>query len=107
MSRGSGRSWLPPGLIALRESNFVLYVVGQFTSQLGSWIELTAVSWIIYEMTDSPFLLGLVGLFRATPTILLGLYGGTLADRLPRRLVLMCTESTMLVLSLTLGILAF
>ena len=106
MSRRPARSWLPPGLIALRERNFVLYTVGQFTSQLGSWIELTAVSWIIYEMTNSPFLLGLVGLFRATPTILLALYGGAIADRLPRRLVLMCTELTMLVLSLMLGILA-
>jgi MFS family permease len=106
IDRRRPRRRLPPGLIALRERNFVLYVVGQFTSQLGSWIELTAVSWIVYEMTNSPFLLGLVGLFRATPTILLALYGGAMADRLPRRLVLMCTESTMLVLSLTLGLLA-
>jgi MFS family permease len=106
MSRRPARFRLPAGLIALRERNFVLYVIGQFTSQLGSWIELTAVSWIVYEMTNSPFLLGLVGLFRATPTILLALYGGAMADRLPRRVVLMCTESTMLVLSLTLGILA-
>jgi len=98
---------LPPGLIALRERNFVLYVVGQFTSQLGSWVELTAVSWIVYEMTNSPLLLGLVGLFRATPTILLALFGGAIADRLPRRLLLMCTESTMLVLSLVMGMLAF
>jgi MFS family permease len=106
MERRRPVSWLPPGLIALRERNFVLYVVGQFTSQLGSWIELTAVSWIVYEMTNSPLLLGLVGLFRATPTILLALFGGAIADRLPRRLLLMCTESTMLVLSLTLGILS-
>ena len=62
MAKRPARSWLPHGLIALRERNFVLYVVGQFTSQIGSWIELTAVSWIIYEMTNSPFLLGLVGL---------------------------------------------
>jgi len=106
MHKRAPRRWLPAGLIALRERNFVLYVVGQFTSQLGSWIELTAVSWIVYEMTNSPFLLGLVGLFRATPTILLALFGGAIADRLPRRLLLMCTESTMLVLSLTLGILS-
>jgi hypothetical protein len=106
MSKRPARFRLPAGLIALRERNFVLYVIGQFTSQLGSWIELTAVSWIVYEMTNSPFLLGLVGLFRATPTILLALYGGAMADRLPRRVVLMCTESTMLMLSLTLGILA-
>jgi MFS family permease len=106
MSKRPARLRLPHGLIALRERNFVLYVVGQFTSQLGSWIELTAVSWIVYEMTNSPLLLGLVGLFRATPTILLALYGGAMADRLPRRFVLMWTQSIMLVLSLALGILA-
>jgi MFS family permease len=106
MSKPSARGRLPAGLIALRERNFVLYVFGQFTSQLGSWIELTAVSWIVYEMTNSPFLLGLVGLFRATPTILLALFGGAIADRVPRRLLLMCTESTMLVISLVMGILS-
>jgi MFS family permease len=106
MSKAPARGRLPAGLIALRERNFVLYVVGQFTSQLGSWIELTAVSWIVYEMTNSPLLLGLVGLFRATPTILLALFGGAIADRLPRRLLLLCTESTMLVASLVMGILA-
>lgn len=107
MNKRAARRRLPAGLIALRERNFVLYTVGQFTSQLGSWIELTAVSWIIYEMTNSPFLLGLVGLFRATPTILLALFGGAIADRVPRRLLLMCTESTMLTVSLVMGILSF
>lgn len=106
MSKASARGRMPAGLIALRERNFVLYVIGQFTSQLGSWIELTAVSWIVYEMTNSPLLLGLVGLFRAMPTILLALFGGAIADRLPRRLLLMCTESTMLVVSLAMGILS-
>jgi MFS family permease len=98
---------LPAGLIALREGNFVLYVIGQFTSQLGSWIELTAVSWIVYEMTDSPLLLGLVGLFRALPTIVLALFGGAIADRAPRRMLLLCTESVMLTASLVVGLLAF
>ena len=106
MSKASPRIRLPAGLTALRERNFVLYVVGQFTSQLGSWIELTAVSWIIYEMTSSPLLLGLNGLFRAVPTIVLGLLGGTIADRLPRRRLLLCTETTMLIASVTMGILA-
>lgn len=105
MSKAS-RIRLPAGLTALREGNFVLYVVGQFTSQLGSWIELTAVSWIIYEMTDSPLLLGLNGLFRAVPTIVLGLLGGTIADRLSRRRLLLCTETTMLIASVTMGVLA-
>ncbi len=106
MTKAPERGRLPRGLIALRERNFSLYVGGQFTSQLGSWIEMTAVSWIIYEMTNSPFLLGLNGLFRAAPTILLALYGGAIADRLPRRFLLYCTESTMLMASLVMGILA-
>jgi MFS family permease len=97
---------LPAGLAALRERNFVLYVVGLLTSQLGQWIEVTAVSWILYEMTGSPMLLGLNGLFRATPFILLALVGGVVADRIPRRTMLMITESTMLVMSLLIGVLA-
>src|SRR5215471_1532373 len=97
---------LPAGLTALRERNFVLYAVGQFTSQVGTWIEMTAVSWILYELTDSPLLLGLSGLFRAAPMIALALPGGAIADRLPRRALLLFTESTMLIGSLTVGLLA-
>ena len=97
---------LPVGLTALRERNFVLYVVGQFTSQLGNWIEVTAVSWILYELTNSPLLLGLSGLFRAAPMIALSLFGGAVADRLPRRPLMLFTESTMLIASLSVGLLA-
>jgi MFS family permease len=97
---------LPAGLAALRERNFVLYVIGQFTSRWGDWIELTAVSWILYELTNSPLLLGLSGVFRALPVIVLGLFGGAIADRVPRRPLLMFTESAMLVVSLTVGLLA-
>ncbi|MEA2992306.1 MAG: hypothetical protein QOD40_1226 [Alphaproteobacteria bacterium] len=106
MKRTPTRLRLPAGLVALRERNFVLYVVGQFTSQLGSWIEMTAVSWILYEMTNSPLLLGLSGLFRAAPMIMLALFGGAIADRVPRRLLLLLTESTMMIASLIMGLLA-
>jgi MFS family permease len=97
---------LPQGLTALRERNYVLYVVGQFISQLGNWVEQTAVAWILYEMTNSPLLLGLSGLFRAVPMIGLALFGGVIADRVPRRVLLLLTESSMLVASLTVGLLA-
>jgi MFS family permease len=106
MKRTPTRLRLPAGLVALRERNFVLYVVGQFTSQLGSWIEMTAVSWILYEMTNSPLLLGLSGLFRAAPMITLALFGGAIADRVPRRLLLLLTESTMMIASFVMGLLA-
>src|SRR3990172_8132734 len=97
---------LPRGLRALRERNYVLYLAGQFTSQLGNWAEQTAVAWILYELTNSPLLLGLSGLARAVPMIGLTLIGGAVADRVPRRALLLLTESAMLVLSLAVGLLA-
>ncbi|TMH39375.1 MAG: MFS transporter [Betaproteobacteria bacterium] len=95
------------GLQALRSRNYVLYLVGHFTSQTGAWVEQTAVSWILYEITGSAVLLGLAGLARAAPTIALALVGGAVADRLPRRAMLYCTESTMFATSLAIGILAW
>lgn len=97
---------LPRGLQALRERDYALYFSGHLTSQIGNWIELTAVAWILYEMTDSAVLLGLGGLCRAAPTILLALPGGAVADRLVRRPLLMATESIMLIVSVVLGVLA-
>ena len=97
---------LPHGLTALRERNYVLYAVGQFISQLGNWVEQTAVAWILYEMTNSPLLLGLSGLFRAVPMIGLALFGGAIADRVPRRVLLLLTESSMLIASLAVGLAA-
>jgi MFS family permease len=95
------------GLEALRSRNYLLYLVGHFTSQTGAWVEQTAVSWILYEMTGSALLLGLAGLARAAPTLALALVGGAIADRLPRRVMLYCTESAMLVNSLAIGMLAW
>ena len=95
------------GLEALRSRNYVLYLVGHFTSQTGAWVEQTAVSWILYELTGSALLLGLAGLARAAPTIALALIGGAVADRLPRRAMLYCTESLMFVNSLAIGMLAW
>jgi MFS family permease len=97
---------LPRGLAALRERNYVLYLAGQFTSQLGNWAEQTAVAWILYELTNSPLLLGLSGLARAVPMIAFTWIGGAVADRAPRRMLLLTTESAMLVVSLAVGWLA-
>lgn len=100
------RRQLPQGFVALRERNYVLYLIGNFGSQVGNWIELTAVAWIIYEMTDSPILLALNALFRVLPTIGLAVIGGAIADRMPRRALLIATECCMLVLCATMAMLA-
>jgi MFS family permease len=93
-------------LAAIRERNFALYFFGHFTAQSGNWLESTATSWIVYDLTNSPFLLGLTGLFRAAPVLLLTLLGGTVADRLPKRPLLYFTETTQLSLTASVALLA-
>ena len=93
----------PPGLAPLGHRNYALYWVGQLVSMTGTWIELTATSWLIYLLTDSPFLLGLNGVFRAAPLFAFALIGGTVADRVERRRLLLVTQSASVVTSLLLG----
>src|SRR5437773_8525117 len=69
----------------------------------GTWIELTATSWLLYQLTDSPFLLGLNGVFRAAPIFAFALIGGAVADRVERRRLLLITQSSSVMTSLALG----
>jgi MFS family permease len=97
------RRFPPPGLAPLGHRNYALYWVGQLVSMSGTWIELTATSWLLYQLTDSPFLLGLNGVFRAGPIFAFALIGGTVADRVERRRLLLITQSASVVTSLVLG----
>ena len=94
---------LPPGLAPLAHRNFALYWTGQLVSQCGTWVELTATTWLLYQLTDSPPLLGLGGVFRALPLFALALVGGVVADRVERRRLLLFTQSSSVVTSLLLG----
>ncbi|HMM43446.1 MAG TPA: MFS transporter, partial [Thermomicrobiales bacterium] len=69
-------------------------------SNIGSWMQILAQGWLILELTNSPFYLGLVGLVRAVPTITLSLVGGVLADRFSRTRILMVTQTVMALSSL-------
>ena len=94
---------LPPGLSPLRHRDFALYWFGQCVSQSGTFIELTATTYLLYAITSSPLLLGLGGLTRAVPILTLTLYGGALADRIDRRRLLMATQSAQVITSLVMG----
>ena len=94
---------LLPGLAPLAHRNYALYWSGQLVSMSGTWIELTATSWLLYQLTDSPLLLGLGGVFRALPIFAFALLGGTVADRVERRRLLLITQSSSVVTSLVLG----
>jgi predicted MFS family arabinose efflux permease len=92
-----------PGLAPLRHRDFALYWVGQLVSLSGTWVELTATSWLLYQLTGSPILLGLNGVVRAIPILGLSLFGGAIADRVARRRLLLFTQSASVVTSLVLG----
>ncbi|HKC91814.1 MAG TPA: MFS transporter, partial [Candidatus Limnocylindria bacterium] len=92
-----------PGLAPLAHRNYALYWSGQLVSMSGTWIELTATTWLLYQLTNSPFLLGLGGVFRGLPIFVFALVGGAVADRVERRRLLLITQSASVLTSLILG----
>ncbi len=80
-------------LAALRHRDFALFVSGQFLWTVGLQIQAVALGWQIYDLTGSPFQLGLVGLMEFLPTALLALATGPMADRFDRRRVLLVGAS--------------
>jgi len=90
---------------SLRHPNFRLFFVGQFISFIGVWMQSVAQSWLVYELTHSRLLLGLVSALASLPILAFSLYGGTLADRIDKRKLLLSTQSSAMVMAWLLGIL--
>jgi MFS family permease len=80
-------------LRALHSRNYRLFVAGQSVSLVGTWMQLVAMSWLVYRLSDSAFLLGVVGFTSQIPTFLLAPVAGVLADRWDRRRLLIATQS--------------
>jgi len=99
---------LPAALRALDSRNYRLFVSGQLVSLIGTWMQSVAQSWLIYRLTGSVALLGLIGFAGQIPIFVLAPFGGVVADRLNRHRVVIATQSAMMVLAailaaLTLG----
>lgn len=94
-------------LRALRHRNYRLFFAGQSVSLVGSWITRIATSWLIYRLTQSAWMLGLVSFFGLVPTLLFGPAAGVLVDRLDRHRVLLVTQVLSLLQSAALAWLAF
>ncbi|MDP4173389.1 MAG: MFS transporter [Bacteroidota bacterium] len=92
---------------ALKHRNYRLWFWGQMTSLVGSWMQTTAQGYLIFQLTHSPAFLGYVGFASGIPAWLFMLYGGVIADRVPRRTVLMITQSFMMILAMILAVLTF
>jgi MFS family permease len=92
-------------LAAFRYRDFTFFWTGLFISNVGTWMQMTATNWLLYQLTDSPLQLGLNGVFRAAPAIAFGLFSGTFADRYDRRWLLLWTQVVLGWLAFTLGML--
>ncbi|MGH8746536.1 MAG: MFS transporter, partial [Burkholderiales bacterium] len=93
---------LPPSLRAFRHRNYRLYFFGQGTSQIGTWMQLIATSWLIYRLSGSAFLLGLAAFALQISFLVLAPVAGVLVDRMVKRRVLYATQATALAQSLAM-----
>jgi MFS family permease len=82
--------------------SFRLYFVGQIVSTTGTWLNATATAWLVLELTDSGVALGINTALLFLPILLVGAYGGVLADRFDKRRILMWTQGLQAVISLAL-----
>ena len=92
---------------ALQHPNYRLWFAGQLVSLVGTWMQSTAQGYLVYDLTKSPAFLGYVGFASGLPSWLFTLYGGVIADRVPRRTMLIITQTTMMLLAFLLAGLVF
>jgi MFS family permease len=90
-------------LRALRHRNFRLFTAGQSISLIGTWMQQVAVGWLVYRLTQSPFLLGLVSFASLAPGFIIAPFAGVLADRFDKRRIVIATQVVMMVQALVLG----
>lgn len=100
----------PAGLrpfAAFASRNYRLWFAGQLVSLFGSWMQSTAQGFLVYELTGSPAYLGYVTFAAAAPAWLFMLRAGVIADRVPRRSLLLATQAAMMAVALILSVLTF
>jgi MFS family permease len=90
------------GWRAFHHRNYRLFFGGQAISLVGTWMQQVAQGWLVLQLTGDPFALGLVAAAQFTPVLLFGLFGGLIADQLPKRRVLIVTQAVAMVLAFVL-----
>ncbi len=92
---------------SLRHRNFQLYFGGQLISNAGTWMQTIAQGWLVYQLTHSDLILGIVGFAAAIPSLIVSPWGGVVVDRVPKRGLLIITQASAMLLAFILAILAF
>lgn len=88
---------------SLKVRNFRLYWFGMLISLVGTWIQIIAQSWLVFQLTNSAFLLGLVGFLGTIPVFLFSLFAGVAADRINKRKILLFTQNAFMLLAFILA----
>jgi MFS family permease len=96
---------VPVTLAVLRVRNYRIWAVAGFVSTIGTWMQLIAQNWLVLHLTGSGAALGLCVSLQAMPAVFAGLWGGSVADRVPSQWLLRRTQSAFAVLAGTLGLL--
>src|SRR5690606_11734006 len=82
---------------ALRHRDYRLFFIGQGISLVGTWMQQVAMSWLVYRLTDSAFLLGVIGFSSQFPSLLMAPFAGALADRWSRYRIVVATQTCAMV----------
>lgn len=90
---------------SLRVANYRLYFAGHAVSVIGTWMQRVAQDWLVLDLSDSAVALGIATALQFLPTLLFGLWGGVLVDRLNRRRTIMATQAASAVLAAALAVL--
>jgi MFS family permease len=104
---GRGQGARPPlceTFRALHNPNYRLFWFGQLVSLIGTWMQSTALAWLVLKISNSPLALGTMTTIQFTPVLIFVLFGGVIADRLPKQRLLIATQSTMMLQALALAI---
>ncbi|WP_225307184.1 MFS transporter [Adhaeribacter soli] len=88
---------------ALKYRNYRLFFMGQGVSLIGTWMQQVALSWLVYRLTDSVFLLGILGFASQIPSFLLGPFAGVVSDRRNKHRILLATQTLSLIQASTLA----
>lgn len=90
---------------AMGSRNYQYYFTGQLISQIGTWLQIVSEGWLVLQLTNSAFMIGLVAACATLPSLLFSLFGGVIVDRFNRKYLIIITQACSMVLALTLGFL--
>ena len=97
----------PKGLRALNHRDYRLFWTGQLVSLIGTWMQSVGQSWLVLELTNSPFKLGLIGTLQFGPVLFLSFLAGAIADRVPKRRLVVGTQTALMLQAFILAALAW